>query len=58
MFRSIFPTQPLNARVPLEFAVWVIDHSNPVGVKNNLTFRHYAGELTWKSKVEAMAKLK
>ena len=50
--------QPLNARVPLEFAVRVLDPSNPVGVKNNLTFRHYAGELTWKSKVEAIAKVK
>jgi integrase len=57
-FRSTLATQLLNAGVPLEFAARIIGHSNPEGVKNNLTFGHYAGELTWKNKVEAMAKVK
>ena len=57
-FRSTLATQLLNAGVPLEFAARIIGHSNPEGVKNNLTFGHYAGELAWKNKVEAMAKVK
>ena len=57
-FRSTLAIQLLNAGVTLEFAARIIRHSNPEGVKNNLTFGHYAGELTWKNKVAAMAKVK
>ena len=39
-FRCTLATQLLNAGVPLEFAGRIIGHSNPEGVKNNLTFGH------------------
>ena len=51
LFRSTFPTQPLNARVPLEFAVWVIDHSNPVGVK--IIWRLDISLVNWLGKVRS-----
>lgn len=57
-FRATLATQLLNAGVPLEFAARIIGHSNPENSKNTMTFVHYAGELTWKNKVEAMAKVK
>jgi site-specific recombinase XerD len=57
-FRSTLATQLLNEGVPLEFATRIIGHSNPEGVKDNLTSGHYTGELKWKNKVEAMAKVK